>query len=751
MSEVAPAPESGVDGSAVELAPATTAQGEEEQKDHGGDSEFSITADILERVKSLLLGRAAPSDEEAAPQQEPADATVAESKDAEGATETGVTISEIYRILDRHVRQGITSDKTTLRVEVSEGDYKAASLDETFRGISTDLKRESVVLSWKDVNFTVQKGTKTILKNVSGYIQPGALCAIMGPSGAGKSSLLNILAGRQRSGGSVEVTGTIMANGKPVDPQKFRKRIAYVMQEDALFATQTPREAFTFSARLRLSKSISDAQITNLVDAMLSALGLNKCADTMIGNVMIKGISGGEKKRTAIGVELISNPDILFLDEPTSGLDSYAAHQVVKILKKLARSGRTIITTIHQPSSEVFDLFDDTLLLADGRTIYHDKVEEMTAYFARKGHICPAHYNPADFIMFMMQMESKASVHELADAWGQKAAQPSATDIETGVTGKKDQNVTRSAAKPGCCRQFRALIAREFQQVIRDKGGMAARIGSTLFLNLIVGFVFQDAANWSDVTGAPGEVRKKLGGHFGAVVQTAIAGMFGLSQPLLLSFPLERPVFMREYAVGTYSAIPYFISKMIVEIPLMIMQSMIIWLCTYHLIGFSGNFFILMLYTALLGLVAASSALLIGSVANNVNVAIQLTPLLFVPQIMFAGFFVPIDSIPAWIRWPQYLCSLKYSINVMMITELENVPNSWPSSLNTTLYEEAVFGCSGSALKSDKTCDNPNEQALFPSSDVEATNLGLYLGILLIVLAIFRLASLVCLSTKASR
>ena len=166
-----------------------------------------------------------------------------------------------------------------------------------------------------------------------------------GPSGAGKSTLLNILAGRIQTSGGIKVGGSIFANGKEINPVDFRKKIAYVMQEDALFATQTVREALNFSAALRLPSSVSLDERKKRVDEILRSLRLEKCQDTYIGNVMIKGVSGGEKKRTAIGVELISNPTVLFLDEPTSGLDSYAAHTVVTILKELARGGRTIITT----------------------------------------------------------------------------------------------------------------------------------------------------------------------------------------------------------------------------------------------------------------------------------------------------------------------------------------------------------------------------------------------------------------------
>jgi ABC-type multidrug transport system ATPase subunit len=179
------------------------------------------------------------------------------------------------------------------------------------------------------------------------------------------------------------------------------------MQEDSLTATATPREAFEFSARLRLPPTITAEERTRKVNEMIAILHLSSCADTMIGNELIKGISGGEKKRVSIGVELITQPSILFLDEPTSGLDSYAAYNIINTLKDLARLGCTIISTIHQPSSEVFHLFDRVILLTTGRVIFDGKVDGhggMSDYFKTIGYPVPPETNPADHVMFLMQV-----------------------------------------------------------------------------------------------------------------------------------------------------------------------------------------------------------------------------------------------------------------------------------------------------------------------------------------------------------
>ena len=318
------------------------------------------------------------------------------------------------------------------------------------------------------------------------------------------------------------------------------------------------REALAFSARLRLPASTTAAQRNKIVDDMITKLMLEKCQHTMVGNVIIRGVSGGEKKRTAIGIELIADPSILFLDEPTSGLDSYAAHVVVTILKELTRAGKTIISTIHQPSSEVFDIFDDVLLMADGAIVYHDSVKAMCPYFQDMGHVCPEHYNPADFIMFIMQTQGTEGAQRMIEGWQAH----SANGIHQGDHGgtvaiadgekAKDKRGSLTAPgnkggpRPGCCTQMAWLGARELRNVIRDKGALIANTGGTLFLFIIISCVFFAGAKYSTISTKQSErtdyskmseekeLESKLGlkvaNHFGALVQISIGAMFGLSQ-----------------------------------------------------------------------------------------------------------------------------------------------------------------------------------------------------------------------------
>lgn len=203
----------------------------------------------------------------------------------------------------------------------------------------------------------------------------------MGPSGAGKSSLLNVLAGRSSSAPGISITGKVKVGQTLINPVDFRQNIAYVMQDDALMGTATPREALRFSAALRLDDSYSAEAIELSVNETLAGLGITDCADVLIGNAMIKGISGGQRKRTSVGCEIITNPSLLFLDEPTSGLDSFAAFNLVKLLQQVAKTNCPVLCTIHQPSSEVFALFDIVIVVVAGITCENKYVLRYLALF----------------------------------------------------------------------------------------------------------------------------------------------------------------------------------------------------------------------------------------------------------------------------------------------------------------------------------------------------------------------------------
>ncbi|GMT24052.1 hypothetical protein PFISCL1PPCAC_15349, partial [Pristionchus fissidentatus] len=259
------------------------------------------------------------------------------------------------------------------------------------------------VVTWQHIGATVpvkKKGAerKQVLDEVFGVANSGEVLAIMGASGAGKTTLMNILAKQKSS--VVQATGTVRVNGITVSDRDMQMQSAYVQQVDVFCGSITVREQLVFSAKLRLPENLSEDDRTQRVDSVVRQMNLTDCQNTIIGIPgRVKGISIGEKKRLAFASEVLTDPPILFCDEPTSGLDSFMASQVVTALKEMASTGKTIITVIHQPSSEVFNMFDTVCFMASGKPAYHGPIKGVCPFFESLGRpelLVPESYNPAD-------------------------------------------------------------------------------------------------------------------------------------------------------------------------------------------------------------------------------------------------------------------------------------------------------------------------------------------------------------------
>ncbi|KAI7754339.1 hypothetical protein M8C21_006027 [Ambrosia artemisiifolia] len=239
------------------------------------------------------------------------------------------------------------------------------------------------------------KRTRTVLSGVSGVVRPGELLAMLGPSGSGKTTLLTALGGRLPG----KTSGSITYNGQPFS-SSIKRKIGFVTQDDVLYPHLTVLETLTYAAMLRLPKNLTHEEKVEQAELIITELGLTMCRNSIVGGALIRGVSGGERKRVSIGQELLVNPSLLLLDEPTSGLDSTTALRLMGTLKGLAKGGRSVVTTIHQPSSRLYWMFDKVVVLCDGCPIYSGQACRVMEYLASIGFV-PGFslMNPADFLL----------------------------------------------------------------------------------------------------------------------------------------------------------------------------------------------------------------------------------------------------------------------------------------------------------------------------------------------------------------
>ncbi|GMF42657.1 unnamed protein product [Phytophthora lilii] len=449
-----------------------------------------------------------------------------------------------------------------------------------------------ITLQWRELSLTLavknpstkRMEDKRILHNVSGCARPGELLVIMGPSGAGKSTLLDCISGRNTA-----AEGAITANGVQWS-NKLKRFASYVKQDDMFYATITVREHLIYQARLRMGPHTTTEQHEQRVDRVLEELGLTKCRDTLIGGVRVRGISGGERKRLSFATEILTNPSLLFVDEPTSGLDSYMAEAVMIQLQQLAREGRTVITTVHQPSSELFTLFDNLYLLCDGVTVYNGRASEAVVYFAELGYQCPAFVNPTDYFMRQLVVldreKDEAGVRRLEllkTEWVRKYADivdardsgdvSLIEDAGSGADGYQDKHL-------GPWTQMQVLSSRNVLRLVRDRISFRANFFLQLFISAIVGLIYLQLE--INQTG----IQNFAGAFFVVIVNQT----FTTSSPLFIAIPTELPMVLHEYKSGLYRLSVWYLAKIISELPLQVLMPFAFFIPTYFLIGIGHGF-----------------------------------------------------------------------------------------------------------------------------------------------------------------
>ncbi|GFQ95823.1 protein white [Trichonephila clavata] len=521
-----------------------------------------------------------------------------------------------------------------------------------------------ITLSWHNINVYVKpKGRrfsscrnqydvnekKQLLHNVNGEVKPGQLMAIMGASGAGKTTLLNVLTNRNLR--LLDVQGEVLINGQSVG-ESITKLSAYVQQDDLFIGTLTVREHLVFQALLRMDTDLTYAERMTRVDEVILELGLTKCADTRIGVAgRVKGISGGEAKRLAFAAEVLTKPALMFCDEPTSGLDSFMSQSIVSVLKAMAEGGRTIVCTIHQPSSEVFELFDHLFLMAEGRVAFRGRSSRALDFFKRAGYECPINYNPADFFIQNLAIipgrenESREKVAAIVSQF-EKEARTIESSISVNYSIPVPHIKETSRYKASWCSQFRAVLWRSWISLIRDPMLIKVRFLQSLVIGLMLGLVFYKQ-----------ELNDKgIMNINGALFLILMNSCFGNMFSVINAFTLEQPIFLREHWNGMYRTDIYFLCKTIAEAPVLIFMTAVLICIVYWMAGFNKDFTAFLICLAIMILVsntAASFGYMISCISGSLNVALSLGTPLIMPLVLFGGFYLNAAISKLYNLWPE--------------------------------------------------------------------------------------------------
>lgn len=327
-----------------------------------------------------------------------------------------------------------------------------------------------------------------ILKDINGEFRGYELSAIMGPSGSGKTTLLNILSGFI----TTNVTGSIQVNGKPRDYNSFRKQSTYILQESTLHTLLTLRETMEFSMKLKMGNGFNRQQREKKILMILENLGLEIHAETFVNK-----LSGGQKKRLSIAMELVDDPSVIFLDEPTTGLDSSSSTQCLRLLSKLAQEGKTVICTIHTPSALQFNMFDNLYVLAEGCCIYQGASKNLLPFLNELDLVCPQTFNPADFLLEIASNDYGAQNYRLTrkirngvNCDYRKASQPSPM-----VQTNDESSIKHQSNGSTFVNQVIQLTVRNMLFNRRDKSYMITRVIVYLFVGILVGIMYYDIGN----------------------------------------------------------------------------------------------------------------------------------------------------------------------------------------------------------------------------------------------------------------
>ncbi|KAL1819588.1 hypothetical protein ACET3Z_014457 [Daucus carota] len=533
--------------------------------------------------------------------------------------------------------------------------------------------------------------TKVLLNGISGEAREGEIMAVLGASGSGKSTLIDALADRIAKG---SLKGTVTLNGEALESKLNKIISAYVMQDDLLFPMLTVEETLMFSAEFRLPRSLSKSKKKARVQALIDQLGLRNAAKTVIGDEGHRGVSGGERRRVSIGIDIIHDPIVLFLDEPTSGLDSTSAFMVVKVLQRIAQSGSIVIMSVHQPSSRIMKLLDRLIFLSRGNTVFSGPPAALSRYFAQFGNPIPEKEDRIEFTLDLIrELEgTPGGTKKLADfsrAWQTKQS-PNSTATTSGVKlslrdaisasisrGKLVSGATNStnlgaenlsSSVPRFANPLWIEMVVIAKRSLKNSWRMPELYGMRLGAIVVTGTIL--ATMFWNLDNTPRGVQERVG--FFAFAMSTTFYTCAEAMPVFLQ---ERYIFMRETAYNAYRRSSYVLSHSIITIPSLMFLSLVFAVITFWPVGLAGGlsgfmFYFLFIFAAFWA--GSSFVTFLSGVVAHVMLGYTVVVAVLAYFLLFSGFFITRDRIPGYWIWFHYLSLVKYPYEGVLQNEFHD-------------------------------------------------------------------------------
>ncbi|KAK9803172.1 hypothetical protein WJX72_008884 [[Myrmecia] bisecta] len=524
-----------------------------------------------------------------------------------------------------------------------------------------------VVRSHADRNAKV-----TLISAATGYFRPGQMTALMGASGSGKTTLLDVLAGRKTVG---ETSGSIRFGGEAPSPMFLRRYTGYVEQFDTLIEMLTPAEMLLYTAELKCPVSEPLEGKRARVDTLIEALGLNGCRNTRIGSPLVKGISGGQAKRTNVGLALITSPRVLFLDEPTTGLDSTTANEVMATVRSLTKTGITICSTIHSPTQKCLNMFGMVLLLLGGRIVYFgEQGGAMVEYFAPKAHLLTEPVddmlgNQAEWIVDLTTQANKEGRAEEFAGLYQASSLCQQAASSTQALASKGSNISPHTL--AALSTQRGTVTSVWHAVAvmlkyRTKGNLlspawvGARIAGQIVMAALAMLLFHG-----------------IGQNFAQtnlINISAILFIWGAiplfnASSYIPSLYLERPLYYRERSDGLYRPITYICSRLFDEVVLTVVVTAVFSVSVWFVLKLQGQFTVFWLSNLATNILGVEFAYLSAGLGSTLDVANAMLPAYGASLMFTAGFFLRKPAIPVYLRWYTYINPVRYAWGASMINQ----------------------------------------------------------------------------------